>query len=133
MECCKLLIPGPFLLPVEIIELVFSYIPTKNLLAYSDIAIISEHAIHALNKGRLEISIGSRLYAFSAYDYCIGDDWKMKPIGDETTVELRSYRKQVVRSIQFQDIDGLDDFVQFMRDRPNLHPELVIVGYDGVV
>ena len=133
MDFYKFFIPGPLYLPIDILELVFSYIPTAHLWAYSDIPIINEHVIKALNDRGVEITIGDTLYKRGAYYDRIEEQWGKNPIGDETLLEPFGNPDAEGCPIRFQDVDNIEDFIEFMKDRPSLRPRLNICGLDTLM
>ncbi|KAG7666263.1 uncharacterized protein J8A68_000194 [[Candida] subhashii] len=121
----KFFYPGSLPLPNEVLELVFSYIPTRNLLVYSSIPFIRKHAIAELNTRNLEINLGTSQYRYDTLGYDIVEKWRYVPIGDETMLEQRSYQYMFPQHIYFQDGDGTDEFLEFMKHRPKLRLESI--------
>ncbi|KAG7661790.1 uncharacterized protein J8A68_004679 [[Candida] subhashii] len=116
-------------LPLEVLDLVFTYIPTVNLLSY-DIPILSTVLENALKERGITCWIDIQPLGLLRSDmYDTVDLWRREPIGDETMLKSEfDFDINCGSHMYFGQPDGIERFANFMTKHPNVKPELVIVG-----
>ncbi|KAG7665613.1 uncharacterized protein J8A68_000819 [[Candida] subhashii] len=133
MQNSEVLVPQFLSLPLEVLDLVFSYIPTIYLLTYPEIPGLNEVLRNALNDRHIEVSIGKKLIVEQEEKFYSWGNWNKEPIGDETRLDSRFVTDvNDDHLIKFDEDDCTERFLDFMYRHPLLKPKVIINGVDNL-
>ncbi|KAG7661109.1 uncharacterized protein J8A68_005378 [[Candida] subhashii] len=109
---------------MEVLELTFSYIPTKSLLHYGGIEIISDLASKTLMERNVEVII---TWPTSIQ---IHNDWDTEAGGDEIMLKPRTLHLREDRNSLKFTTEFFEECIEIMNGFPNWKPNLTVHGSD---
>ncbi|KAG7665612.1 uncharacterized protein J8A68_000818 [[Candida] subhashii] len=120
-----------FSLPQDVLELVLSYIPTINLLSFTNIPNLDELIRNELRNRHIKVIVYGKSATRPNTDPYPAEFWEREIIGDDSRLDSRSVsRYEDLNRIVFNEPDSVERFLDFKQRHPNLIANLNIVEND---